>query len=73
MSIKESMGLVGGRARRSKQAEHQAKHPYGAEAKGEIGEHDGLVVLDYLAVGIDPALTTICLQSSLPWNPHRVW
>ncbi|MDR3376514.1 MAG: tryptophan--tRNA ligase [Ancalomicrobiaceae bacterium] len=24
------------------------------------------VVLDYLAVGIDPALTTICLQSSLP-------
>ena len=49
MSIKESMGLVGGRERRSQQAEHQAKHPYGAEAKGEIGEHNGLVVLDNLA------------------------
>ena len=49
ISIKESLGLVGGRNRSSKQPEHQAKHPYGTEAEGEIGEHNGLVVLEYLA------------------------
>ena len=34
ISIKKSNGLVGGRARRSKQAEHQAKHPDGCRTQG---------------------------------------
>ena len=49
ISIKASSALVNGRERRSKQAEQQAQHPYGAEAEGEIGEHNGLVVLEDLA------------------------
>src|ERR1017187_5148857 len=49
ISIQESVDPDGGREKGSNQPEHQAKHPYGTEPEGEIGEYNGLVVLEYLA------------------------
>ncbi len=37
-----------------------------ADDPGKIRDNIINVVLDYLSVGIDPALTTICVQSALP-------
>lgn len=37
-----------------------------ADDPGKVGRNVIEVALDYLAVGIDPALSTICLQSALP-------
>ncbi|MGE8126695.1 tryptophan--tRNA ligase [Methylobacterium sp. NPDC080182] len=37
-----------------------------ADDSGHITRHVHEVALDYLAVGIDPELTTICVQSALP-------
>jgi hypothetical protein len=43
------MNLAAGRVARSKQSDHQTKHPYGAETNGEIGEYNRLVVLEDLS------------------------
>jgi tryptophanyl-tRNA synthetase len=37
-----------------------------ADDPGKVSRNVVEVVLDYLAVGIDPALSTICLQSAMP-------
>lgn len=37
-----------------------------ADNPGKVGSHVLEVAMDYLAVGIDPARTTICVQSALP-------